>query len=231
MSEVIDMTNEITCQYEAAKDFEKKMNESANYSFIKNLNIEPYEPIGEDRFIKYKAFIDEFKLYVLSRPLKPLIKLNHLKSCVKGEAYQLIESFNHAEQLNDALEALENAFSKPDFVISEIYKNLKMMQTCTSFKNIKSLKSQVQTLKVALATLKTLGFEQDFLGDRNILQNTFILIELEGKIPLEAYNSWVIEKERLKIAKITPNLENFTTFYGKLVDTQADAMYIRKQLE
>ena len=100
------MANEITCQYEAAKDFEKKMNESANYSFIKNLNIEPYEPIGEDRFIKYKAFIDEFKLYVLSRPLKPLIKLNHLKSCVKGEAYQLVKSFNHAEQLNDALEAL-----------------------------------------------------------------------------------------------------------------------------
>ena len=86
-------------------------------------------------------------------------------------------------------------------------------------------------MKVALATLKTLGFEQDFLGDWNVLQNTFILIELEGKIPLEAYNSWVIEKERLKIAKITPNLENFTTFYGKLVDTQADAMYIRKQLE
>ena len=122
-----------------------------------NLNIDTYEPTGEDRFIKYKTFIDEFKLDVQSRPLKPLIKLNHLKSCVKGDAYQLIKSFNHAEQLNGALEALKNTYSKPDFVISEIYKNLTMKQSCTSFKNIKTLKAQVQTLKAALATPKTLG--------------------------------------------------------------------------
>ena len=58
-------------------DFEKKVNDSSNYAFIKNLNIQPYEAVGQDRFIRYKAFIDEFKLYVLSRPLKALIKLNH----------------------------------------------------------------------------------------------------------------------------------------------------------
>ena len=69
LSEVMDLSNEIICQYEAAKEFEKKVNDSSNYAFIKNLNIQPYEAVGQDRFIRYKAFIDEFKLYVLSRPL------------------------------------------------------------------------------------------------------------------------------------------------------------------
>ena len=122
LSEVMDLGNEIACQYEAAKDFERKVNDSSNYAFIKNLNIQPYEAIGQDRFIRYKAFIDEFKLYVLSRPLKPLIKLNHLKACLKGDALDVVKNFNHDDQLQDALTALENAFSKPDFVIGKIYK-------------------------------------------------------------------------------------------------------------
>ena len=231
LSEVMDLGNEIACQYEAAKDFERKINDSSNYAFIKNLNIQPYEAIGQDRFIRYKAFIDEFKLYVLSRPLKPLIKLNHLKACLKGDALDVVKNFNHGDQLQDALTALENAYSKPDFVISEIYKNLKSLPSVSSFQNVKAIKTQVQTLKVALATLKTLGFEQDFLGDKNVLQNTFILIELEGRIPMQAYNAWMIEKDVLKASGTSPNLENFTNFYEKMTNQQLDAIYIRKQLE
>ena len=123
LSEVMDLGNEIACQYEAAKDFERKVNDSSNYAFIKNLNIQPYEAVGQDRFIRYKAFIDEFKLYVLSRPLKSLIKLNHLKACLKGDALNVVKNFNHVDQLQDALTSLENVFSKTDFVIVEIYKN------------------------------------------------------------------------------------------------------------
>ena len=199
--------------------------------FIKNLNIEPYEPIGQDRFIRYKSFIDEFKLYVMSRPLKPLIKLNHLKTCLKGDALDLVKSFNHSDQLQDALAALENAYSKPDFVIGEIYKNLKSLPSVLSLQNVKTIKTQVQILKVALATLKTLGFEQDFLGDKNVLQNTFILIELEGKIPMQAYNAWMIENDTLKASGNNPNLEKFTTFYENMANLQLDAIYIRKLLE
>ena len=86
----------------------------------------------------------------------------------------------------------ENGYSKPDYVIGDIYKNLKSLPSVSSFQNVKAIKAQVQTLKVALATLKALGFEQDFLGDKNVLQNTFIHIELEGKILMQAYNVWMI---------------------------------------
>ena len=86
-------------------------------------------------------------------------------------------------------------------------------------------------MKVALATLKTLGFEQDFLGDKNVLQNTFILIELEGRIPMQAYNSWMIEKDALKASGTSPNLENFTNFYEKMTNQQLDAIYIKNNLK
>ena len=67
--------------------------------------------------------------------------------------------------------------------------------------------------------------------DDSSIQSTFILVELEGKIPIEAYTAWVIEKERIKKSSGSPNLENFVKFYTKIVEQQADAQYIRKQLE
>ena len=45
-------------------------------------------------------------------------------------------------------------------------------------------------MKVALATLKTLGFE-DLLGNSSLL-TTFLLIDLEGKTPMEGYTAWVV---------------------------------------
>ena len=56
-------------------------------------------------------------------------------------------------------------------------------------------------------------------------------MELEGKIPIEAYTAWVTEKENIKKNSGSPNLESFVKFYTKMVEQQADAQYIRTQLE
>ena len=133
------------------------MNDSFNYSAIKNLCIEKYIPIGEEKLIKYCAFIDEFKQYVLARPLKNVVKLNHLKSYLGGDALDLVKSYTHGDQINEALGTLQNAYNKPDFVISEVYCNLKKLPSFNTFKDkIKTAKEQVHTLKVSVATLKTL---------------------------------------------------------------------------
>ena len=174
--------------------------------------------------------MDELKEYILTRPLKPVVKLNHLKTYLGGEALDLIKSYTHGSQLNEALETLENAYNKPDFIISEVYRNLKSLESVKSFKQIKAAKTQVQTLKVSLATLKTLGYEKELIQDTN-LQNTFILVELEGKIPLNGYTARMIEKDAIKANKKVANLEDFVKFYTKLVDQHADAQYIRRQLE
>ena len=46
-------------------------------------------------------------------------------------------------------------------------------------------------MKVALATLKTLGFED--LLENSSLQTTFILVDLEGKITIEGYTARISE--------------------------------------
>ena len=82
---------------------------------------------------------------------------------------------------------------------------------------------------MSLTTLKILGFDKEIFGDSSI-QNTFILVELEGKIPIEGYIAWVSEKDNIKRNQGTPNLESLVKFYTKMVEQQADAQYIRKQL-
>ena len=38
--------------------------------------------------------------------------------------------------MNDALEALGHIYNKLEFILSEVYRNLKDLPICTSFKNI-----------------------------------------------------------------------------------------------
>ena len=98
--------------------------------------------------------MSEFKEYVLSKPLKTVVKLKYLKSCLVGEAYDLIKHDTHGSQLTDALEQLEQTYNKAEFIVSEVYWNLKGLPICTNFKHIKVCKEQVQNLNVSRATLK-----------------------------------------------------------------------------
>ena len=149
LSEVLDLSNDVMCTHEASIDKQKRINDSTGLSAIKNLSIEKYEPIGEERFIRYTAFMSEFKEYVLSKPLKTVVKLNYLKSCLLGEAYDLIKHYTHGSQLTDALAQLEQSYDKAEFIVAEVYRNLKGLPICTTFNQIKVCKEQVQTLKVS----------------------------------------------------------------------------------
>ena len=48
------------------------MNDSTNYNTFKNSNVEKYIATAADKFIRYRLFIDEFKEFCLSKPLKPI---------------------------------------------------------------------------------------------------------------------------------------------------------------
>lgn len=63
------------------------------------------------------------------------------------------------------------------------------------------------------------------------MQNTFILRELEGKIPLDAFTTWIVVKDNVNMNDKTPNLEDFVKFNTRLVDQLADDQYLRSQLE
>ena len=230
LGEVMDTSNEITCLFEAMKERERRIENASNAPNLKNLSIAKYEAVGVDKFLKYTSFIEEFTEFILSRPLSPLVKLNYLKSCLLGEAYDLVKSYTMGSQLNEALSVLEEHYQKPDFVIAEVYRNLKSIPSINNFKDIKAAKDQVHTIKTSIATLKSLIYEAELVKETN-LQNTFLLVDLESKIPLDCYTDWVGNKNKLKLAGKQANLEDFATFYEKTVDLQNDALYLRKQIE
>ena len=106
----MDLANDISCTYEAAKDTQRKLNNSTSLNTLRNSNIEKYIPSGADKFIKYRTSIEEFTEYCLSKPIKPIVKLNFLKASFGGDALELVQNYTHGSQL-EALETLENVFS------------------------------------------------------------------------------------------------------------------------
>lgn len=232
LTEVLDAANDVICLYDASQELEKSIEQSSNAASIRNLSIEKYRPTGIDRFIKFNSFMEEFTENVLSKPLKPLIKLNYLKSSVTGEAKELLAKYTLGSQLSEALTSLENQYSKPEFVLAEIYRSLKGIPSINSFRNnIQKAKEQVNILKIAVCTLKSLGYEKELLDDAT-LQNTWLLVDVEGKIPIDVYFNWSEEKRRIKTSLgRNPNIEEFTNYYEKVVDTQYDALYLRDRLD
>ena len=218
--------------FEATEEKEKLLEKNSSSGTLKNVILKKYNRGGLDKFIKYKSFMEEYREFVISKPLHPLIKLRHLHNSVEGEALKLIKSYTLEYQLTAAIQALENAYSKPVLVAAEVYRNIKDLAAITSFngKSMATAKEQVRNLKIAITTLISMGFEEELLNETN-LQNTFLLVGLEAKVAVFVYIKWVDEKERIRCTGKIANIENFTEFYEKIVETQNDAVYIRNRLD
>ena len=223
------MANEITAKYEAMENRSRKI-ERASSSAL-GITLEKYHPTGTDKFLKYNSFMDTFTETVLKKDIKDFVKLEILKKSLGGEAYEAIQPYTNGAQLNEAIKILQDRYAKPRFVITEIYKNLKDMPKITSFTtSMKVAKDQVRLLKISVATLKSLGYEKELISETTF-QNTFILVELERKIPLEGYNKWVDRKASLNAKGKEPNLQDFVNCYEQQVISISDAQYMRETME
>ena len=214
LTDVLDAANEIECLFESSKELEKRIERSSDSASIRNLSIDKYSPTGLDRFIKFNTFMTEFEEYVLQKPLKDLLKLNLLKSSVLGEARELISKYTLGSQLKEALNTLQNQYSKPEFVLAEIYRSLKTLPTVNNFQgptNINKAKEQISVLKIAICTLKGMGFESELLHDAS-LQNSFLLVDVEGRIPIQNYLNWSEEKDVSKLLVDLLTLKILQTF-------------------
>ena len=116
--------------------------------------------------------------------MKDFAKLEYLKKSLGGEALEAVRIFSHGDQLAEALKVLQDLYAKPTLIVAEIYSSLRHMPTLDNYRNIQVAKAQVQTIQMAIATFKSLGLERDLTCETNF-QNTYILGDLENKIPLD----------------------------------------------
>ena len=107
-----------------------------------------------------------------------------------------------------------------------------MLPVVTSLneRSIQIAKTQINTLKIGIATLRSINYADELLNDANI-QSMFLLVDVKSKIPMGTYASWCNEKERLKKLGKTPNIKQLADFYEAIVETNNDAIYIRSRLE
>ena len=230
LNEVLEDANYITCLFEASEDREKQI-EGSSSSGASGI-ISKFNPNGLDKFIKYKSFMAEYRQFVLSKPISPLIKLRQLHNSVEGPALKLVQSYTLADQLQTALDALEHAYNKPELVVAELYRHIRNLPMVSSFssKTIAVAREQVCILKVSIATLKSMGYGDDLVNENN-LNNSFLLLEIEGKVPMFVHRSWADEKRRLKSINKQASIEDFTNFYEQVVESNNDALYTRDRLE
>ena len=232
LNDVLDDSNYLNCLFESISDRQKKIEANSSPASLQNVTIERFDGTGIDRFLKYRSFMAEYNEFVLAKPVPDLIKLRWLKKSLDGEALKLVKSYTLGSQLQTALEALEGVYNKQDLIIAEIYRSFKQLPRVGSFQgdNLNKAKSQVNILKVGLATLSSMGLGDELRHD-SPLQTTFLLTELEAKIPISTHLRWIEEKDRLQKQRINPNIEHFTEFYEKAVETNSDAVYMRNRLD
>ena len=121
-----------------------------------------------------------------------------VEKLIRRRGFEIDKHYILGSQLQTALEALEGAYNKQDLIIAEIYRSFKQLPRVTSFlgDNLDNAKSQVNVLKVGLATLSSMGLGDELRHDSS-LQTTFLLTELEAKIPISTHLKWLGEKDKL----------------------------------
>ena len=103
-------------------------------------------------------------------------------------------------QLSVALDALDVTYYKPDLIVGEVHRHIKNIPLIKGFSTpsqMKAAKEQITTLQIGVSTLKSLGYEED-LTDCHSLHNSFLLLEIESKIPIFAVRQWADDKRRFK---------------------------------
>ena len=63
------------------------------------------------------------------------------------------------------------------------------------------------------------------------IQNTYILGDLENKIPLDTKIKWYEVKNEMRANKKEPNLKDFAEFYTKLVYSVREAQHMRTAMD
>ena len=229
LEEVIEASSEIDGLVEAL-EAKNKRNEKVNSAALGNIVLEKYTPCGPEKYLNFYTFFETFTETVLKKEMKDLAKLEYLKRSLGGEALDAVKIYSHGDQLPEALKVLQDLYAKQDLIVAEIYSNLRNMPTIESFKNINLAKTQVQTIQLAMATFKSLGLERELTTETNF-QNTYILGDIENKVPLDTKIKWCEMKADMRAKSKEPNMKDFAEFYTKLVNSISEAQHMKQAMD
>lgn len=104
------------------------------------------------------------------------------------------------------------------------------MPSIDFFKNMKLAKEQVDTITNSNATSKSLGLDQNLANETNS-KSTYILSDIESKIPIDAVTKWFDVKNDMRARDKEPTLKDFIKFYEQMAYSINKAQYLRSAMD
>ena len=183
LENILDMSNNIQARIKASEEKCKQKMALSKSEQLEGMKLTKFNGMGEQKFLNYYSFFQEFNELVMSKPYSDSTKLRYLKQYLEGDAVQIVKNYHSGTELRIAMNALDEVYGRSDMVIRETLKSIQKLSPMTTEHNLKANKSFLYKITTILSTLRCYNFEID--NDQS--ENSTIMISIEEKLPQETF--------------------------------------------
>ena len=121
---VLNLSNKITSKQEAMEEKNKKKLALSKGEQLEGVKLSKFSGQGDQKFLSYYGFYQEFSELVLSKPYSDSTKLRYLKQYLEGDAKNIAKNYHSGEELATSFKALAEVYGRSDMVIRECIKSI-----------------------------------------------------------------------------------------------------------
>ena len=223
LENILDMSNKIQARIKASDDKNKQKMALSKSEQLEGMKLTKFNGMGEQKFLNYYSFFQEFNELVMSKPYSDSTKLRYLKQYLEGDAVQIIKNYHSGTELRIAMNALDEVYGRSDMVIRETLKSIQKLSPMTTEHNLKANKAFLYKITTILSTLRCYNFEID--SDQS--ENSTIMISIEEKLPQETFLKWEDWKMEARRSRRRVNIEEFVKFFSEKVKKEENVSFIK----
>ena len=220
---VLDLSNMITSKQEAMEERNKKKLALSKSEQLEGVKLSKFSGVGDQKFLNYYGFYQEFTELVLSKPYSDSTKLRYLKQYLEGDAKDIVKNYHSGEELATAFKALDEVYGRSDMVIRECIKSIQKLEPLRSEHNIKANKNFLYKITTNVSTLRCYNFDID----NNETENSTLMISIEEKLPHETFMKWEDKKAEMRNDRQKITIDAFLTFFTERVRREENASFVR----
>ena len=223
LENILDMSNKIQARIKASDERSKQKMALSKSEQLEGMKLTKFNGIGDQKFLNYYSFFQEFNELVMAKPYSDSTKLRYLKQYLEGDALQIVKNYHSGTELRIAMNALDEVYGRSDMVIRETLKSIQKLNAMTSEHNLKANKAFLYKITTILSTLRCYNFEID--SDQS--ENSTIMISIEEKLPQETFLKWEDWKMEARKARRNVNIEEFVKFFSEKVKKEENVSFIK----
>lgn len=223
LQEVLNLFNRLATKMDAAEEGNKKKLALSKSEQLEGMKLSKFNGQGDQKFLNYYGFYQEFTELVLSKPYSDSTKLRYLKQYLEGEAKDIVRNYHSGSELRTAFRALDDVYGRADMVIRECIKSIQNLEPLRNEHNIKVNKQFLYKVTSDISTLRCYNFDID----TNEEENSTFMISIEEKLPQETFLKWEDKKSELRKANNRVTIDAFIKFFSEKVRREENVNFIR----